>query len=287
MQAKQSLDPRFRIDAKFVDDEEDEEGQGNQSTEKEMVGEEDERQWQMNILEQVVGTKLDTVKNTDKSQRNKKMLRYDPSKDEHQKFERSKEEQSKQKKMKQGKQQDATTTTTATETSAPEVSKEIFYVVTDTLQESLRTRGEGFSLLNMFGKDQLEERDEQLKQLGSEKILINNNKLEKSFSTNPFTYDSSSESETEEQTEQENSSAKANESTTDTTAVAAKKAKNKSKLKTESFFIPKNDQRLKGIYFCIILINFLFYKKLFSLIFRWVHLLHLQEIGRCFSRKLL
>lgn len=257
MQAKQSLDPRFRIDAKFVDDEGDEEGQENQSTEKEIAGEEDERQWQMNILEQVVGTKLDTVKNTDKSQRNKKMLRYDPSKDEHQKFERSKEEQSKQKKITQGKQQDATTT--ETETSAPEVSKEIFYVVTDTLQESLRTRGEGFSLLNMFGKDQLEERDEQLKQLGSEKILINNNKLEKSFSTNPFTYDSSSESETEEQTEQENSSAKANESTTDTTAVAAKKSKNKSKLKTESFFIPKNDQRLKGIYFFILYINFLFY----------------------------
>ncbi|GBP09405.1 Probable RNA-binding protein CG14230 [Eumeta japonica] len=88
MQAKQSLDPRFRIDAKFVEE-------NDEEREKPYADEpENERQWQMNILEQVVGRKLDTVKSADKLKQNKKMLRYDPSKDEHQKFERSIEEDS-------------------------------------------------------------------------------------------------------------------------------------------------------------------------------------------------
>lgn len=245
MQAKQSLDPRFRIDAKFVEDDEDEEEANAQDTTND-ENVEDERQWQMNILEQVVGTKLDTVKNTDKLHKKKKMLRYDPSKDEHQKFERTLEDDNKLKKSKQ--KQTKTKETTADKSSAEataEVSKEVFYVVTDTLQQSLRTRGEGFSLLNMFGNSEhVEQRDEQLKQLGSEKILVNNTKLEKSFSVNPFSYDSSSESEGDEDTpnEQENVVPKANEKS-DT---QIKPSKKKLKIPTESFFIPKNDIRLKG-----------------------------------------
>ncbi|XP_013108547.1 probable RNA-binding protein CG14230 [Stomoxys calcitrans] len=244
MQAKQSLDPRFRIDAKFVedDDEEDEEeeGQHDNQIKGKNDQETDERQWQMNILEQVVGTKLDTLKSSDKIHKNKKMLRYDPSKEEHQKFERSKEEQNKQKKSNK-KVKETTTDSQDNETPiATEVSKEVFYVVTDTLQESLRSRGEGFSLLSMFGKnDQLEERDEQLKKLGNEKILVGN-KLEKALHSNPFTYDSTSESEAEaHEEEQENSVGNSNE------IAASKKTKNKLKIAVESFFIPKNDQRLK------------------------------------------
>ncbi|KAI8122723.1 putative RNA-binding protein [Lucilia cuprina] len=246
MQATQSLDPRFRIDAKFVDD--DEEGDENEADGKngEKTNEDEvdnERDWQMNILEQVVGTKLDTVRNADKTQKNKKMLRYDPSKDEHQKFERSREEDAeiKKGKQKQSKIKDSAADDEGTKSGAPaEVSKEVFYVVTDTLQQSLRTRGEGFSLLNMFGNnEQLEQRDEQLKQLGNEKILVNN-KLEKTFAVNPFSYDSSSESENEDtEKDQENLSPKEDEK------AAAKKSKKKPKIATESFFIPKNDIRLK------------------------------------------
>ncbi|XP_073835550.1 probable RNA-binding protein CG14230 [Musca autumnalis] len=248
MQAHQSLDPRFRIDAKFVEDdeEEEEEGEGEGGAHK-AAGQKDgdnERDWQMNILEQVVGTKIDSGKRSDKDHKNKKMLRYDPSKDEHQKFERSKEEQA-AKKTKQTKTKETTAGTTATaETPAPEVSKEVFYVVKDSLHESLRTRGEGFSLLSMFGQnDQLEERDEKLKQLGTEKILVNN-KLDKMFSAaaNPFSYDSSSESETEDLHDQENSTAKANEQAA---PEAKSKTKNKTKITVESFFIPKTDARLK------------------------------------------
>uniref|UniRef100_A0A1I8MBP1 RRM domain-containing protein n=1 Tax=Musca domestica TaxID=7370 RepID=A0A1I8MBP1_MUSDO len=240
MQAHQSLDPRFRIDAKFVEGDDDEEEEEVED-QKDSAGksEDNERDWQMNILEQVVGTKLDSGKRPEKDHKNKKMLRYDPSKDEHQKFERSKEEQVK--KTKPTKTKD-TSTEAASETPAPEVSKEVFYVVKDSLQESLRTRGEGFSLLSMFGQnDQLEERDEKLKQLGSEKILVNN-KLDKLFTpaANPFSYDSSSESESEEvQEEQETAKGKENETQN------TKKTKNKTKIAIESFFIPKTDARLK------------------------------------------
>ncbi|XP_061392658.1 probable RNA-binding protein CG14230 [Musca vetustissima] len=244
MQAHQSLDPRFRIDAKFVEDEDDEEEGEENLNEKQSAhkDEDNERDWQMNILELVVGTKLDSGKKSEKDHKNKKMLRYDPSKDEHQKFERSKEEQQ-TKKQKQTKTKESDLATPA-ETPAPEVSKEVFYVVKDSLQESLRTRGEGFSLLSMFGhNDHHEERDEQLKQLGSEKILVNN-KLDKMFNaaSNPFSYDSSSESETEELQEQENSQDKANEPVSNKDG---KKSKNKTKISVESFFIPKNDNRLK------------------------------------------
>ncbi|KAM7349657.1 putative RNA-binding protein CG14230 [Cochliomyia hominivorax] len=249
MQAKQSLDPRFRIDAKFVDDDEDEDEEGEEKEEKfqENSKIDDERQWQMNILEQVVGTKVDTVKSSDKLHKNKKMLRYDPSKDEHQKFERSQNEDKQIKKSKQKqnktKDEDAEDKENNT-TTAPEVSKEVFYVVTDTLQQSLKTRGEGFSLLNMFGKsEQLEERDEQLKQLGNEKILVNNNKLEKAFTVNPFTYDSSSESENEEISKDQENIGPKDDDKTDTQNL--KKSKKKPKISTESFFIPKNDIRLK------------------------------------------
>ncbi|XP_075156531.1 putative RNA-binding protein CG14230 [Haematobia irritans] len=239
MQAKQSLDPRFRIDAKFVD--EDDEVDNEEENQYEANGKEEEepseRQWQMNILEQVVGTKLDTVKSSDKNHKNKTMLRYDPSKEEHQKFERSKEDQIREKQTNKKNKKEAKPTNEPV--AAPEVSKEIFYVVTDTLQESLKNRGEGFSLLSMFGKsDQLEERDEQLKQLGNEKILLNN-KLEKAFNSNPFTYDSSSESETEEHNDHENTQTNVNDSQN------LPKTKNKLKIAIESFFIPKNDQRLK------------------------------------------
>ncbi|TMW51018.1 hypothetical protein DOY81_003888 [Sarcophaga bullata] len=234
MRAEQSLDPRFRIDEKFVDDDDEELIEEEQNEENAV---EDERQWQMNILEQVVGTKIGGVKSIDKSHKNLKMLRYDPSKDDHQKFERTLETENQKNKSKSNEAKDES----KNDANPTEVSKDVFYVVTDTLQESLRTRGEGFSLLNMFGRsEQLEKRDEQLKMIGNEKILVNN-KLEKSFTVNPFSYDSSSESEGEEVTnDQENITPKAE---TDTTTV--KNSKKKSKIVSETFFIPKNDIRLK------------------------------------------
>lgn len=252
MQAQQSMDPRFRIDAKFVDDNKDEEGDKEGLNTEGDDDAENEREWQMNILEQVVGTKLDSVKSAN-NKKNKKMLRYDPSKDDHQKFERIREGVHIKKER---KTKDAVEFKNE-QNAASTVSKEVFYVVTDTLQQSLRSRGEGFSLLDMFGKaDQLDQRDEQLKQLENEKILVNN-KQEKLFTVNPFSYDSSSESESEEVTKDQaitgsKESDKAN-------AKNAKISNKKLKIATESFFIPKNDARLKGKHYSLHLFSFVFF----------------------------
>ncbi|XP_053951862.1 probable RNA-binding protein CG14230 [Anastrepha ludens] len=243
MQSKQSLDPRFRIDAKFVEDEEDvqvESAEKNDyETSEEVIN---ERSWQIGILDQVVGTKLDTANNAQKAARKKRMLRYDPSKEGDQKLlratikEASAEEDITVPKAanKKQKKQEVENEKSTIEESAPEVSKDVFYVVTDTLAESLKTRGDGFSLLKMFGNDQAQDkRADELKKVSDAKILVN--KLDKN-ALNPFKYDSSSDEEGENETKQ--SAAEANQKT-------LKKEKKQNKILLESFFIPRNDARLK------------------------------------------
>lgn len=249
LQSKQSLDPRFRIDAKFVEDDEDAEDQEQSDTaaktensNDEATSELNERSWQMGILEQVVGSKIDTSDNAQKAARKKRMLRYDPSKEEHQKLLRTGNKESppeadadaqitsgKKKQKKRHAEDEEITVADA----GPEVSKEVFYVVTDTLAESLRTRGDGFSLLNMFGSAQMQDkRADELKKVSDAKILIN--KLDKN-ALNPFKYDSSSD----EEGENEPLKQIAKDGT-------QKKTKQQNKILMESFFISKNDARLKG-----------------------------------------
>ncbi|XP_030378462.1 probable RNA-binding protein CG14230 [Scaptodrosophila lebanonensis] len=223
MQSKQSLDPRFRITASFVDDQE------HDANEEEEKPQESERNWQMGILEQVVGRKMDT--DNAKAPISKKMLRFDPGKEEHQKLVRQ-------------KPSEATKTVkgnpTANEKAKSEpVSQAAFYVVTDTLKQSLNMRGDGFSLLEMFGSSHNEEvaqRQGQLEQIGREKIIVNQAGTAVAGTLNPFHYDSS-ESEDEGT---ENQPSMENEKQT-------KKSKKDKKPKPsmESFFIPKNDPRLK------------------------------------------
>lgn len=248
LQSKQSLDPRFRIDAKFVEDDEDAEDQEQSDTaaktensNDEATSELNERSWQMGILEQVVGSKIDTSDNAQKAARKKRMLRYDPSKEEHQKLLRTGNKESppeadadaqitsgKKKQKKRHAEDEEITVADA----GPEVSKEVFYVVTDTLAESLRTRGDGFSLLNMFGSAQMQDkRADELKKVSDAKILIN--KLDKN-ALNPFKYDSSSD----EEGENEPLKQIAKDGT-------QKKTKQQNKILMESFFISKNDARLK------------------------------------------
>ncbi|XP_018784343.1 PREDICTED: probable RNA-binding protein CG14230 [Bactrocera latifrons] len=243
LQSKQSLDPRFRIDAKFVEDDEEDQQQSDTGarTNNEASGEVNERSWQMGILEQVVGTKIDVTDNAQKAARKKRMLRYDPSKEEHQKLLRTSnketqpapdaEAQTTAGKKKQKKKQAESEETTVAD-AGPEVSKEIFYVVTDTLAESLKTRGDGFSLLNMFGSAEVQDkRADELKKVSDAKILVN--KLDKN-ALNPFKYDSSSDEGEKEPPKQ-----------TATDGGAQKKSKQQNKILLESFFIPRNDARLK------------------------------------------
>ncbi|KAM8719738.1 hypothetical protein ACLKA7_005891 [Drosophila subpalustris] len=245
MQSKQSLDPRFRITANFVG-EEDEEEEQDDDDDKDQANpvEINERNYQMGILEQVIGRKIDTSKAAEaaKIAKNKKMLRFDPGKEEHQKLLRIKTKETDKKQPK------LTATESSTENAAP-VSQSAFYVVTDTLKESLKTRGEGFSLLDMFGNSHEEaaaERQDQLQKLSHEKILVNkSNKLGMS-TVNPFSYDSSDseddETATADPSNQADKMAKENE---EPATKKPGKQKKQPKIYMETFFIPKNDVRLK------------------------------------------
>ncbi|XP_016975737.1 probable RNA-binding protein CG14230 [Drosophila rhopaloa] len=244
MQSKQSIDPRFRITANFVDEEEEEEelqGSGDRSGD-EPKPEDSERKWQMDILEQVVGHKISGANNNDgKPAKSKKMLRFDPAKEDHQKLVRqkhSKEEEA-------PKTKDAKTGDSAT-VQAP-VSKTAFYMVTDTLKDSLNTRGEGFSLLDMFGSapdEEVAKRQDQLEKLGHEKILVGKASVNKLGldTLNPFSYDSS-DSEDEAKPPKDEQEIEVSKENQDQPVKKSKQKKNKIKL--ESFFISKNDPRLK------------------------------------------
>ncbi|XP_017115060.1 probable RNA-binding protein CG14230 [Drosophila elegans] len=243
MQSKQSIDPRFRITANFVDEEEGEE----QDAELEGSGDqpqpvESERQWQMDILEQVVGHKIAGA-NDGKPVKGKKMLRFDPAKEDHQKLVRQKLPKDEE----DPKTKDVKASTSSVAVQAP-VSKTAFYMVTDTLKHSLNTRGEGFSLLDMFGSapdEEVAKRQDQLEKLGHEKILVGKASASKLGldTLNPFSYDSS-DSEDEAKPVQEEPEEP--EDSKENQAQPVKKTKQKkSKIKLESFFIPKNDPRLK------------------------------------------
>ncbi|XP_034475535.1 probable RNA-binding protein CG14230 [Drosophila innubila] len=254
MQSKQSLDPRFRITANFVGEEDEDEQEEEEDEEEQKDEEINERNYQMGILEQVIGRKIDTSKAAEaaKSAKNKKMLRFDPGKEEHQKLLRIKTKETDKKPPK------LTTAENAVENSAP-VSQSAFYVVTDTLKESLKTRGEGFSLLDMFGPSHEEaaaERQDQLEKLGNEKILVNkSNKLGMGLgmsSVNPFSYDSS-DSEDDNADDNDNETQQTGNPQNDKVAKENEepskkkpgKQKKQSQIFMETFFIPKNDVRLK------------------------------------------
>ncbi|XP_036339015.1 probable RNA-binding protein CG14230 [Rhagoletis pomonella] len=245
MQSKQSLDPRFRIDAKFVDDDDGEgEEQIEASTHKESLQNvETERSWQMGILEQVVGSKIDTSDNAQKAARKKRMLRYDPSKEEHQKLLRTTAKEAPEEDIevsatiagkKKQKKHRIDIVGPESEGKSPEVSKEVFYVVTDTLAESLKTRGDGFSLLNMFGSgNSQDKRADELKKVSDARILVT--KPDKN-ALNPFKYDSSSDEDGENESKKRATEAKQK---------TLKREKQQNKIVVESFFIPRNDARLK------------------------------------------
>ncbi|XP_039500298.1 probable RNA-binding protein CG14230 [Drosophila santomea] len=238
MQSKQSIDPRFRITSNFVDEEEEEEQEDQPEPE------ESERKWQMNILEQVVGHKITSSNDNDgKPAKNKKMLRFDPAKEDHQKLMRQKEPKEEVTPKTKVKVADES------KSEAAPVSKTSFYIVTDTLKDSLNTRGGGFSLLDMFGsapEEEVAKRQDQLEKLGQEKILVGKTSANKLglATLNPFSYDSSdSEDEVEakpKEAEQELEVSKENKA-----QPAKKSSQKKNKIKLESFFIPRNDPRLK------------------------------------------
>lgn len=253
MQSKQSLDPRFRITANFVAEDGEHEEEEAEAEAKDAAAEQkqqdkaqdSERNWQMGILEQVIGRKIDSSNAPGaKASKNKKMLRFDPAKEEHQQMLRVKSKKEDNAKP----QPKAATAATAEDAARPApVSQNAFYVVTDTLKQSLKTRGEGFSLLEMFGSSHEEavaERQDQLEKLGHEKILVNKSNKLGLGQVNPFSYDSS-DSDDDNLDADAQQQALANENEAPVKKPGKQKQK-KSQIFTETFFIPKNDARLKG-----------------------------------------
>ncbi|KAH8238154.1 hypothetical protein KR032_000513 [Drosophila birchii] len=247
MQSHQSLDPRFRITSTFVDDDEE-----NEEEQEQPEPVESERQWQMGILEKVVGHKITGANEHEgKPAKGKKMLRFDPAKEDHQKLVRQKQLPPAKLKVPKDKPE------AVEDASSAPVSKAAFYMVTDTLKESLNMRGEGFSLLDMFGKapdEEIAKRQDQLEKLGPEKILVGKTSSSASSASkllglatlNPFSYDSSDSEDDEAKDEPRNEDTEPQEVSNENQAPAKKKSKQKKpKIKMESFFIPKNDPRLK------------------------------------------
>lgn len=153
LQSKMGLDPRFKMDTNFLEDEGEED-----HAEEEAPTEFDERKWQMNLIEQSLGKKVDysSMPMDGKKKQKRSMQRYDPSMEE--KFLKQKTD------TREGGELGAKLAN-----QAPEVSKEIFYSVTDDLSKSLKRRGDGFSLLSMFGSQVPESED---KEEYKEKILV-------------------------------------------------------------------------------------------------------------------
>ena len=114
-----------------------------------------------------------------------------------------------------------------------EVSKEQFYTINDNLTNSLKRRGDGFSLLSMFGRS--EENTNQNEQNYEAKVLVSCH-LEKP--NNPFKYDSS-DSEDDQINKNDSTKQKHNNKSVGGNT-------NQNGVWNESFFMFTGDQRLIG-----------------------------------------
>ncbi|EFA06490.1 probable RNA-binding protein CG14230 [Tribolium castaneum] len=187
LQTKYKGDKRFALDERFADANDEEENVVN--------GEcslEDEKKHELNILEQVLGTKIKTkdVKVQEDGSKKKRMVRYDPSQSDHVKFhvsvtqDESAPKTKKKKKLKDAQKEDSN----IQEQEQPVVSKEIFYKVEDGLKSTLEEKQE-FSLLKLFGQ---EEKDELNNSIENYETQTNNKIRNNAFlNDNPFHYDSS------------------------------------------------------------------------------------------------
>ncbi|XP_037036322.1 probable RNA-binding protein CG14230 [Bradysia coprophila] len=145
LQSRFQNDQRFKMNENFLDENDD-------ANEAEEVVEatdspSDERKWQYDMLESVMGKKLQSEA---KKKSDNLMLRYDPTKNDHEKYEKAAKRKSRNRETdaaptKQQKLED--------DSGAFQVSKEQFFNVTNQLTSALKPTSEGFSLLSMFGRD--------------------------------------------------------------------------------------------------------------------------------------
>ncbi|XP_067001226.2 probable RNA-binding protein CG14230 [Anabrus simplex] len=230
LQARYANDKRFTLDERFYESDDNTEEKLNSKPD-EVV---DEKKNQLRILGSILGQELRTSEDKTTKQKRKSMLRFDPTKPDHEKYEVKKsvddsvlelendnklDEKASRKKIKKEK-----TETVESSDLVPKVSKTKYYEVSDTLKDSLKKSSEGFSLLEMFGSNDSREKEEEY-QDGMQKDIKTRKQI--GWSINPFKYDSS-ESEDEQEP-----------------APVDKSVNEQREAWHESFFFTPNDSRLK------------------------------------------
>ncbi|XP_012233580.1 probable RNA-binding protein CG14230 [Linepithema humile] len=171
-------DARFTLDDRFTEND-------HQSEKTELVEDIDqsnlqkEKEKQLDILESILGAPLRTkhqeTKQDTETTKKELMIRYDPTENGHYEYEvkpTHQEEEIKEKKSKKKKRDKSVAE--IEEPASVEVSKDIYYIVSDTLAESLKQKEE-FSLLKVHGK----EKDDTENSKDYDASISKNNKVQK------------------------------------------------------------------------------------------------------------
>lgn len=163
------------------------------------------------------------------------MLRYDPTKNDHEKYEKV----LKRKARHSGMDAEPTKQIKLSDENEFQVSKEQFFNVTNQLTSALKPASEGFSLLSMFGRDN-DVVDAKQKNPYQEVTLSKGQQSALPNSSSMFNDDSS-----DEEIFQERLTKSQNQSVNDAKQKNSKKNA-KAEIWHEPFFIFGNDQRLQG-----------------------------------------
>lgn len=239
LQSKFKNDSRFAVDERFLEDDDNEDGEQEEKTKElnEDMTYEEEKEKQFGILEEVLGVKVNKKVSDEKSRRQIGMLRFDPSQPEHNVYEikTSKPETETKSKRKRKLEKESTETKDPEE---PEVSKTKFYKVTEDLKGVFQKESNsGFSLLSAFKQNETtndNEQEENEPEIVKEQQTQKKKKIFPLNIENPFRYDSSDEDENRE---------------AETTSAAQKPeslpSKRSKQLWTEPFFFGDDDYRLQ------------------------------------------
>ncbi|XP_063238437.1 nucleolar protein 8 isoform X2 [Bacillus rossius redtenbacheri] len=225
LQARYGNDERFRLDGRFRDD-----GPARDDDEEEEEVVEDERAQNLRILGAVLGRELPLSDSKKRRNMEKPMLRFDPTKPDHEKYEIKKRATTP---VVNGTSQKKKLAAEAIPQPSTKVSKEKFYKINDSLKESFQKDGqtETFSLLKMFGSnDEEAEAGRDSDQTDREATTGG----EKALARKPFEHDSSFQGTGDDE---------AGEASGQPPAIQGP-------LKgTSSFFFLPDDERLSGVNF--------------------------------------
>nr|XP_022911769.1 probable RNA-binding protein CG14230 [Onthophagus taurus] len=240
LQSKYKNDKRFMLDERFLEDNDNLNSDNEDVVRKDVVENDlvQEKQDDLTVLEEILGTKINRDKEKVKKSSKKSMVRYDPSKPEQANLEVQITTEVKPPKKKKHKE--------IQEKNEEEV-KEVpgtFYEVKDDLKESLQET-QPFSLLNMFGRSDPESNEVEKKKRGRDeeecvetKSVVNNK--------NPFRYDSS-DNESDGDIEKNDKEEVVNEEVKDDTKNDDRKRINLGPRKfwTDPFFFKNDDYRIQ------------------------------------------